>query len=232
MTGLSRARTTLDVEPAIWSCAIAKEESAQAAPINIAVMVFFMVFVWLSFGCCRRLHPGNEAAAQTSKRNAVVTRTAACESVCVAGKIPHSPPVTILETERLALRELDAEGDAEFMVEVLNEPAFIKYVADRGVRTPADATSYIQEKMLPSYAKYGFGFYVVELKDSRVPIGICGLIKREALDDVDIGFSTLREYWGRGYAYEAASALMERGRRLHGLPRIAGIADPDNKPSI
>jgi RimJ/RimL family protein N-acetyltransferase len=144
----------------------------------------------------------------------------------------HTARVTILETERLALRQLDANGDAEFMVEVLNEPAFIKYVADRGVRTPADATKYITENMLPSYAKFGFGFYVVELKDTRVPIGICGLIKRDALNDVDIGFSTLREYWGRGYAYEAASALLEHGRRVHGLPRIVGITAPDNDASM
>ena len=141
-------------------------------------------------------------------------------------------PVTILETERLTLRELDAEGDAEFMVQVLNEPAFIKYVADRGVRTPADATRYRQENMLPSYTKYGFGFYVVELKETGEPIGICGLIKRDTLDDVDIGFSTLRDYWGRGYGYEAASALMEHGRRVHRLPRIVGITAPDNVPSM
>lgn len=137
----------------------------------------------------------------------------------------------ILETERLLLRELDPVTDAEFLVEVLNEPAFIKYVADRGVRTAADATAYMREKMLPSYAKHGFGFYAVELKDSQTRVGICGLVKRDALDDVDIGFSTLRQYWGRGYAYEAASALMEHGRRVHGLTRIVGIASPDNEPS-
>ena len=118
------------------------------------------------------------------------------------------------------------------MVEVLNEPDFIKYVADRGVRTPEDATRYMNENMLPSYAKFGFGFYVVELKESNERVGICGLIKRDTLDDVDIGYSTLRAYWGRGYAYEAASALMEHGRRVHGLPRIVGITSPDNEKSM
>lgn len=144
----------------------------------------------------------------------------------------QSPSVMILETERLRLRELDPHRDAQFMVEVLNEPAFIKYVADRGVRTPADATAYMTEKILPSYAKNGFGFYLVELKDSHLPIGICGLVKRDALDDVDIGFSTLRQYWGHGYAYEAASALMEHGRQVHRLPRIVGITAPDNRASM
>lgn len=140
--------------------------------------------------------------------------------------------MTILETERLSLRELDAERDAAFMVEVLNEPAFIRYVADRGVRTVEDATRYITENMLPSYAKFGFGFYVVESKASGLPIGICGLIKRDTMEDVDIGFSTLRPYWGQGYAYEAASALLEHGHRVHRLPRIVGITAPDNEPSM
>lgn len=137
----------------------------------------------------------------------------------------------ILETKRLILRELDSIGDAAFMLEVLNEPAFIRYVADRGVRTREAASAYIVEKILPSYAQNGFGFYVMELKASSVPVGICGLVKRETLDDVDIGFSTAAQYWGNGYAYEAASALMAHGRKVHGLTRIVGITAPDNEPS-
>lgn len=139
--------------------------------------------------------------------------------------------VKILETERLVLRELEPHGDAAFMLEVLNEPAFIANVADRQVRTIADATAFINERILPSYTQNGFGFYVVELKETGEPVGISGLVKRETIEDVDIGFSTLRKYWGRGYAFEAASALMEHGRTVHRLPRIVGVTAPQNHAS-
>ena len=138
----------------------------------------------------------------------------------------------ILETERLVLREIDATADAAFVLELLNEPAFIRYVADRGVRTLSDASKYITEKILPSYAQNAFGFYIVELRETAVPVGICGLVKRETLEDVDIGYSTAAEHWGKGYAYEAASALMAYGKNVLGLPRIVGITAPDNQPSI
>ncbi len=137
----------------------------------------------------------------------------------------------VLETERLVLREMDAAHDAAFMLELLNEPAFLRYVADRGVRTTGAAAAYITEKILPSYEKLGFGFYVVELKESGEPVGICGLVKRDTLDDVDIGFSTAARYERRGYAREAASALLEHGRTVHGLARIVGITAPDNHAS-
>ncbi len=140
--------------------------------------------------------------------------------------------MTILETERLSLRTIDPDGDATLMLELLNEPAFIRYVADRGVRTIEAASDYIREKILPSYETFGFGFYLVERKDTREAIGICGLIKRDALEDVDIGFSTASRYWGKGYAFEAASALMAHGRKVHCLPRIVGVTAPDNFASI
>lgn len=137
----------------------------------------------------------------------------------------------ILETERLILREIDAAGDAELMLQILNEPAFIEHVADRSVRTVEEASEFIRQRILPSYAEHGFGFYVVESKESGAPVGISGLVKRETMEDVDIGYSTLREYWGRGYAFEAASALMEHGRTVHRLPRIVGVAGVNNHAS-
>ena len=137
----------------------------------------------------------------------------------------------VLETERLVLREMDPGSDATLMLELLNEPAFIRYVADRGVRTTQDASRYITEKILPSYEKFRFGFYVMELKETSEAIGICGLVKRDFLETVDIGFSTAARYWGRGYTFEAASALITWARRVHGLTRIAGIAHPDNEAS-
>ncbi|MGI9086145.1 MAG: GNAT family N-acetyltransferase [Chthoniobacterales bacterium] len=138
--------------------------------------------------------------------------------------------MNVLQTERLALRRITTE-DAETLVAILNEPAFVRFVADRGVRTKEQGEAYITEKMLPSFEKYGFGFFVVRLQETGAPIGMCGLIKRDGLDDVDIGFSFLREYWRHGYGYEAAAAVMDYGRREHGLSRIVGITSEDNEVS-
>ena len=139
--------------------------------------------------------------------------------------------MTVIETERLTLRRM-LPSDAELMLETLNEPAFIRFVADRGVRTIADAADYIATKIAPSYEQHGFGFFIVELKASRKPIGVCGLVKRETIDDVDIGFSLLERFSGNGYAYEAAAAVMDYGRTVHGLKRIVGFTAPDNHRSI
>ena len=136
----------------------------------------------------------------------------------------------VLETERLILRRVTTD-DAETILELLNEPAFIRFVADRKVRTTAQAVEFITAKMLPSYAEFGFGFYLVELKESRVAVGICGLIKRDTLDDVDVGFSILERFWRNGYAYEAACAVIDYGRCKLGIPRIIGVTAPDNESS-
>lgn len=138
----------------------------------------------------------------------------------------------VIETERLILRRMHPHADAEFMLEALNEPSFIRNVADRGVRTLDDATDYIRTKIMPSYEQFGFGFYIVELKGSGTPIGVCGMVKREALDDVDIGYSLLDRFAGNGYAYEAAAAVMHYGRSAYGLKRIVGITAPENERSI
>lgn len=114
----------------------------------------------------------------------------------------------------------------------MNEPGFITYVADRGIRTAADAAAYLTEKILSSYAKFGFGFYRVELKGSATPIGICGLAKRETLEDADVGFSILARFGGCGYAFEAAAATMKYGRDRLGLKQIIGITSPQNMISI
>ena len=136
----------------------------------------------------------------------------------------------VLQTERLILRRMTFD-DAEFMLETLNEPLFIQNVADRGVRTVRDAIDYIRDKIMPSYERFGFGFYVVELKETREPIGVCGIVKRETLDDVDLGYSLLERFFGHGYALEAAAAVMQYGRNVHGLPRIVGITGPGNQRS-
>jgi len=137
----------------------------------------------------------------------------------------------MLETERLILRRLTTSDD-EFMLELLNEPSFVRNIGDRGVRTLADARRYISDGPVASYERFGFGLYLVELKETRVSIGICGLLQRESLPDVDIGFAFLPRYWSRGYAFESAAAVMIYAREVLGLKRVVAITDPVNEGSI
>jgi RimJ/RimL family protein N-acetyltransferase len=139
--------------------------------------------------------------------------------------------LNILETDRLSLRQLSAD-DAEFIFALVNQPSFIENIGDRGVRTNADAVAYIQNGPVASYERFGFGLYLVELRESGTPIGICGLLKRDSLPDVDIGFAFLPEYWSRGYAGESAAAVMNHGRNVLGLGRIVAITAPENMGSI
>jgi RimJ/RimL family protein N-acetyltransferase len=139
--------------------------------------------------------------------------------------------VKILETERLVLRRLTAD-DAAFILELLNEPAFLENIGDRGARTLSDARRYIAKGPVASYRRFGFGLYMVELKDSCAPIGICGLLKREMLDDVDIGFAFLQKFWSQGYARESAAAVLHFGWTKLRLPRIVAITKPTNQASI
>lgn len=137
----------------------------------------------------------------------------------------------IIETERLFLRHLSAD-DAEFILELVNEPAWIRNIGDKGVRTKADARQYILDRIVASYEKFGFGLWLVGLKESDVSIGICGLIKRDSLEDVDIGFAFLERFWSKGYAVESASAVIDYGRNTLGLKRVVAITVPDNQGSI
>lgn len=137
----------------------------------------------------------------------------------------------VLETPRLSLRHL-ANEDAAFLAELMNEPAYIDKIGDRCVRTIADAMRYIEEKYVTSYARHGFGFYLVKLVERDAPIGICGLVKRESLDHPDLGFAYLRRFWSRGYATEAASATLQYARDALKLPFINGVVSPKNMRSI
>ena len=139
--------------------------------------------------------------------------------------------MSVLETERLALRKLSRD-DAEFILELLNEPSFIRNIGDKGVRTRDDAVQYIQNGPVASYQRFGFGLYLVPLKGSGVPIGICGLLKRETLQDIDVGFAFLPRFWSKGYAVESAAAVMDHGRNVLGIGRIVAITAPENYGSI
>ncbi|MGD9597764.1 MAG: GNAT family N-acetyltransferase [Steroidobacteraceae bacterium] len=139
--------------------------------------------------------------------------------------------MTILETSRLTLRLIGAQ-DAAFILRLLNEPSFLRYIGDRDVRTLDDARAYIEKGPIASYRAHGFGLWLALRRQDGTPIGMCGLLKRDALADVDIGFAYLPEYWGQGYALEAAVAVMEHGQRALGIPRIVAIVSPDNAASI
>ncbi len=139
--------------------------------------------------------------------------------------------MTIIETKRLVLRRLSPD-DAEFIVELLNQPSFLRYIGDKEVRNNTDAVRYIQNGPVASYEQLGFGLYLVELKDTGVPIGICGLLKRDSLPDVDVGFAFLPSYWSQGYAFESAAAVMTYGRQVLGSRRIVAITSLDNDASI
>jgi RimJ/RimL family protein N-acetyltransferase len=136
----------------------------------------------------------------------------------------------VLETDRLNLRWLSTD-DAEFILELLNDPSFQRFIGDKGVRNLDDARNYILNGPVDMYNRLGFGLYLTELKESGVPIGICGLIKRDSLEDVDIGFAFLPKFWAKGYAYESAAAVMAYGKTVLGLKRIVAITSPDNYAS-
>jgi ribosomal-protein-alanine N-acetyltransferase len=137
---------------------------------------------------------------------------------------------TILTTDRLVLREMDAD-DAPFILELLNEPSFIKNIGDRGVRTLADARRYITRGPLAGYDAHGFGLWLVELRTEETPIGICGLLKRDVLEDPDIGFAYLPEFQSKGYGFEAARAVLDHAREVLRLRRVLAIVNPDNVAS-
>jgi len=138
--------------------------------------------------------------------------------------------LNVLETDRLILRWLSTD-DAEFILELLNEPSFLRFIGDKGVRTLDDARNYILNGPVDMYNRLGFGLYLTVLKEGGVPIGICGLIKRDALEDVDIGFAFLPRFWARGYGYESASAVMTYGKDVLCLKRIVAITSSDNHAS-
>ena len=139
--------------------------------------------------------------------------------------------VKVLETNRLVLRWL-TEDDASFLRELMNDPSWIEFIGDRGVRTTAQAREYLTEHYLSSYRHHGFGLYRVERKTDGDPVGICGLLRRESLSDVDLGFALLPEHRRKGFAFEAAAATVEYARSVLTLPRLVAITVPHNDSSI
>jgi RimJ/RimL family protein N-acetyltransferase len=137
----------------------------------------------------------------------------------------------VIRSERLRLRELELQDD-EFILDLLNEAPFVRFIGDKGVRNLPDAREYILKGPMDSYRRFGFGLYLAMLADSALPIGICGLVKRDSLPDVDVGFAFLTRYWSRGYAAESAAAVLAYATQQLQLPRIVAITAPDNLASI
>jgi RimJ/RimL family protein N-acetyltransferase len=135
------------------------------------------------------------------------------------------------QTERLILRPM-TEKDADFILELLNDPSFIRFIGDRKVRTLDGAKTYITNGPVASYSQNGFGLYLVEQKESGESMGMCGLIRRNTLKDVDIGYAFLPKFWSRGYALEAAREMKRYAQEELGLKRLVAVVDPENPPSI
>ena len=136
----------------------------------------------------------------------------------------------VLKTERLILSRFSVD-DAEFMLGLLNEPSFLQNIGDKGVRTLEEARDYLLSGPIESYERFGFGLYLTVLKETGVPIGTCGLLKRDSLDDPDISFAFLPAYFGEGYATESASAVLAYGNKMLDLSRIVAVVSPSNSAS-
>jgi RimJ/RimL family protein N-acetyltransferase len=145
---------------------------------------------------------------------------------------PSTPePPGVLETERLVLRPLTLD-DAPFVLELLNDPDWLRFIGDKGVRTREDARHYIETGPFDSYARNGFGMLLVERKKDGAPAGLCGLVRRDVLPGPDLGYALLPAYRGLGYAREAAEAVLRFARETARLDRIHAITNPTNARSI
>jgi RimJ/RimL family protein N-acetyltransferase len=139
--------------------------------------------------------------------------------------------MSVIETARLSLREIST-GDDAFIFALMNDSSYLQYIGDRGIRTLENARTYIQEKFVRGYARFGHGLYLVELKSSQVSVGICGLVKRDGLEHPDIGFAFLPEHRSRGFAFEAARAALDFGFGSLAMKTVLGITSADNRASI
>ncbi len=137
----------------------------------------------------------------------------------------------ILETDRLTVSEFTL-ADAAFIMKLVNEPAFLAHIGDKGVRDHDSACEYLEKGPMDSYRQHGFGLFRIALKQDDTPIGMCGLIKRPWLADVDVGYAFLKKYRGKGYAFESASTILKYGYETLGIKRIVAITSPENDASI
>lgn len=138
--------------------------------------------------------------------------------------------MTGLVSERLRLRR-PVRGDAAFILRLLNDPDWLNYIGDRGVRSEAEARHYITDRLLPTFDQHGFGLWIVEPRDGGPQLGLCGLLKRDTLPDVDLGYAFLAEARGQGYAEEATRCVLKHAAGELGLRRVVAIIRPGNAAS-
>jgi ribosomal-protein-alanine N-acetyltransferase len=137
----------------------------------------------------------------------------------------------ILQTARLELRHVTL-ADAAFLLKLLNDPSWVENIGDRGVRSHADAESYIRSTLWSQHETYGYGMYVVQRTGAALPVGICGLVKREFLPAPDLGVALLPDSVGLGLASEAARAVMVHAQSKLGIERLYGIVKRGNHRSV
>lgn len=137
----------------------------------------------------------------------------------------------LVESPRLSVHRLTLD-DAGFVLRLLNEPGFLRFIGDKGVRNDDDARRYLQDGPLADYQHHGYGACLVRQRDTGEPMGICGFYQREGLDCPDLGFAFSGDYWGYGYAVESSTAILDYGRRTLGLDQVAAIVDAANERSI
>ncbi|HET6329695.1 MAG TPA: GNAT family N-acetyltransferase [Holophagaceae bacterium] len=137
----------------------------------------------------------------------------------------------MLETSRLHLQPLTLD-DAPFILRLLNEPSFLQHIGDKGVRDLEGAKGYLTNGPMASYARHGHGLMAVVLKAAGGPIGMCGLLKRDNLEHPDLGYAFLPEFWSKGYAMEAAAAVLDHGSKSLGFRTLLAIVSQDNAASI
>ncbi|MCD9460664.1 GNAT family N-acetyltransferase [Marinibactrum halimedae] len=138
--------------------------------------------------------------------------------------------MNVCETERVILRPF-SETDGAFIIELLNDESFIRNIADKKIRSLNDAVSYLRNGPMISYQQYGFGLYLVVLKTTNTPIGMCGIVKREELAYPDLGYAFLPRYWGKGYAFESAKAVLEYAKHSLRLNLLLAVTLPNNEKS-
>lgn len=136
----------------------------------------------------------------------------------------------ICQTQRLKIRRFE-ESDSAFILKLLNEKSFIKNINDKKVRNDQDAINYLLEGPIANYKKFGFGLYLVTLKDSDIPIGMCGLLKRDDFEYADLGYSILEAFCSKGYATEASTAILKEENKNHNLGKVVAATLPDNVSS-
>jgi [ribosomal protein S5]-alanine N-acetyltransferase len=139
--------------------------------------------------------------------------------------------MTVIVTKRTHLRELTTD-DAEFILDLLNQPTFLRFIGDRQVRTRAEAAAFIETRYRKSYADHGYGLWAVVQTTSDTPIGICGFVRREGLEHADIGVAFLPQFAGHGYAAEVTAGTLAHGRTALGMTTVLAIVQSDNTRSI